>query len=60
MEHIFYQDPESGKKRFLKAVTELSKAFALAVFNPKALEIRDEVCFFQAVRAAFAKTTVTG
>jgi type I restriction enzyme R subunit len=60
MEHILSQDPAYGKKRFLQAVTELSKAFALAVPNTKALAIRDDVGFFQVVRAAFAKTTTTG
>lgn len=48
---------EDGKKRYLPAVTALSKAFALAVPRPEALEIRDEVSFFQEVRAALVKTT---
>jgi type I restriction enzyme R subunit len=55
MEHILAQ-PE-GKKRLLQAVTELSKDFALAVPHAQALAIRDEVGFFQAVRAAFVKAT---
>jgi len=55
MEHILAQ--EDGKERTLDAVTALSKAFALAVPNPKALGIRDDVAFFQAVRAALAKST---
>lgn len=50
---------ENGKERFLKAVSALSKAFALAVPNEKALKIRDEVGFFQQVRAALVKSTVT-
>jgi type I restriction enzyme R subunit len=52
-EHVLAQ--EDGKDRLLKAVTELSKAFALAVPHEKALAIRDDVGFFQAVRAALAK-----
>ncbi len=60
MERILAQDPESGKRRFLQAVAELSKAFALAVPHERALAIRDDVGFFQAVRAAFAKSTTTG
>jgi type I restriction enzyme R subunit len=52
-EHILVQ--ENGKERLLKAVTELSKAFALAVPHEEALAIRDDVAFFQAVRAALAK-----
>ena len=46
-----------GKARLLRAVTELSQAFALAVPHPEALAIRDEVGFYQAVRAVLAKRT---
>ncbi len=52
-EHILAQ--KDGKKRLLEAVAELSKAFALAVPHEEALRIRDDVAFFQAVRAALAK-----
>ena len=52
-EHILAQ--EDGKNRLLKSVTELSKAFALAVPHEKALKIRDDVGFFQAVRVVLAK-----
>ena len=47
--------PEEHKQKFMQAVTDLSKAFALAVPHPKAIEIRDDVGFFQAVRAVLAK-----
>jgi len=57
IDHILKQD--DGKERLLKYVTELSKAFALAVPNEAALKIRDEVGFFQAVKASLAKTTIT-
>ena len=57
-EHILKQD--QGKERFISAVGQLSKAFALAVPDVEALSIRDEVAFFQAVRAALAKTTIEG
>jgi type I restriction enzyme R subunit len=53
-EHILKQ--HDGKNRLLKAVTELSKAFALAVPHDEALRIRDDVGFFQAVRSVLAKT----
>lgn len=53
-EHILKQ--ENGKDRLLKAVTELTQAFALAVPHDSAIAIRDDVGFFQAVRAAIAKT----
>ena len=46
---------EEGKPRLLRAVTELSQAFALAVPHQEALKIRDDVGFFQAVRAVLAK-----
>jgi type I restriction enzyme R subunit len=51
---------EDGKKRYLAEVTALSKAFALAVPHEEALRIRDEVGFFQEVRAGLAKATVEG
>jgi type I restriction enzyme R subunit len=54
-EHILVQ--EDGKNRLLHAVTELSQAFALAVPHEAALAIRDDVGFFQAVRAVLAKST---
>jgi type I restriction enzyme R subunit len=55
-EHVLAQ--ESGKDRLLQVVTELSKAFALAVPHDEAIRIRDDVGFFQAVRTAIAKTQV--
>ncbi|HAM34743.1 MAG TPA: DEAD/DEAH box helicase [Elusimicrobia bacterium] len=57
MEHVLKQ--KDGKPRFMKAVSDLSKAFALAVPHEKALAIREEVAFFQALRASFAKNTGT-
>jgi type I restriction enzyme R subunit len=50
---------KDGKERCLKYVTELSKAFALAVPSPEALEIRDDLAFFQTVRSALAKAEIT-
>ena len=52
-EHILAQ--EDGKGRLLRSVTELSQAFALAVPSEAALAIRDDVAFFQDVRAVLAK-----
>jgi type I restriction enzyme R subunit len=52
-EHILRQ--ENGKERCVRAVRELSQAFALAVPHPDALRIRDDVGFFQAVQAVLAK-----
>ena len=54
------ESTEEGKKRahrrFNDAVLALSKAFALAAASDRAREIRDEVGFFQTVRAALAKS----
>ncbi|NEW92118.1 type I restriction endonuclease subunit R [Rhodopseudomonas sp. BR0M22] len=52
-EHILAQD--NGKARLIQAVDELSKAFALAVPHAEAIQIRDDVGFFQAVRAVLSK-----
>ena len=54
-EHILAQ--ENGKERCLRAVRELSQAFALAVPHEDAIRIRDDVAFFQAVRSVLAKRT---
>ncbi len=51
--HILAQ--QDGKERFMAIVSQLSAAFALAVPHADALRIRDDVGFFQAVRAALAK-----
>jgi type I restriction enzyme R subunit len=52
-EHILAQ--ENGKERCVRAVRELSQAFALAVPHQETLRIRDDVAFFQAVQAVLAK-----
>ena len=52
-EHVLAQ--EDGKQRCLDAVLALSKAFALAVPHEDALRIRDDVGFFQTVRARLSK-----
>lgn len=53
-EHVLRQ--EDGKARLSAAVTELSKAFALAVPHERALAVRDDVAFFQAVKVALVKS----
>lgn len=52
-EHILRQ--EDGKKRLEKAVADLSAAFALSVPHDAAMRIRDDVGFFQAVKAVLTK-----
>jgi len=56
-EHIVQQ--EEGKDAFVKGVVALSRAFALAVPQPKAIKARDEVAFFQHVKASLVKHTLT-
>jgi len=51
---------EDGKDRFTKEVVGLSKAFAISVPHPKAMEIKDDVGFFQAVKARLTKFEPTG
>ena len=55
------ESTEEGKKRahrrFNDAVLILTKAFALVAASDEARQIRDEVGFFQTVRAALAKST---
>jgi len=53
LEHILKQ--ENGKQRCLDAVRGLTQAFALAVPHAETRRIREDVAFFQAVRAALAK-----
>jgi len=53
-EHVLAQD--DGKSRFVQAVRELSQAFALAVPHAESIRIRDDVAFFQAVRAVLIKS----
>lgn len=52
-EHIL--SLENGKKRFIDEVTALSKAFAIAIPHEQALDVKDEVAFFQAVKARLMK-----
>ncbi len=52
-EHILAQ--EEGKERYTQAVMELIKAFTLSVPADDAITIRDDVNFFQTIRAAILK-----
>lgn len=51
--HILGQD--DGKKRFADQVLSASKAFALCCTLDAALEYRDELAFFQAIKSALTK-----
>jgi len=51
---------EDGKKRYIDEVTALSSAFAIAVPHDEAMDVKDEVSFFQAVKARLVKFESTG
>ena len=51
---------EDGKKRFVNEVTALGKAFAIAIPNEQAMDVKDEVAFFQAVKARLCKFNQSG
>ena len=53
-EHILAKP--QGKENLIRSVAELSHAFALSVPHDEALRIRDDVGFFQAVKAVLGKT----
>jgi len=57
-EHILGLD--DGKSRFVREVTLLSQAFALSIPHERAMEIKDDVAFFQAVKARLVKFEGTG
>lgn len=57
-EHILGLD--DGKKRYINEVTALSRAFAIAIPHDQAMDAKDEVSFFQAVKARLAKFDGTG
>lgn len=51
---------EDGKKRYINEVTALSKAFAIAIPHDQAMDVKDEISFFQAVKARLIKFDSTG
>jgi len=57
-EHILGID--DGRKRYINEVSALSQAFALAIPHEQALGVKDEVGFFQAVKARLTKFDGTG
>lgn len=57
-EHILSLD--NGKKRFIDEVTALSSAFAIAVPHEQAMDVKEEVSFFQAVKSRLVKFDSTG
>ncbi|MBN8783023.1 MAG: type I restriction endonuclease subunit R [Terrimonas ferruginea] len=57
-DHILGLD--NGKKRYIDEVTALSQAFAIAIPHDQAMDAKDEVAFFQAVKARLVKFDSSG
>nr|WP_321405400.1 type I restriction endonuclease subunit R [uncultured Carboxylicivirga sp.] len=53
VEHVLSLD--DGKNRYVREVTALSKAFAIALPHDEAMDAKDEIAFFQAVKARIQK-----
>ena len=53
VEHIL--SLEDGKNRYITEITALSKAFAIALPHDEAMDAKDEIAFFQAVKARIQK-----
>ena len=51
---------EDGKTRFIREVSLLSQAFALSIPDERAIKIKDDIAFFQAVKARLVKFEGTG
>jgi type I restriction enzyme, R subunit len=55
MEHIL--SLSEGKKRYVREVTALTNAFSLSVPSKESEKLRDEIGFFQAIKASIIKNT---
>ncbi len=53
VEHIL--DLQDGKNRYVREVTALSRAFAISLPHDEAMDAKDEIAFFQAVKARIQK-----
>lgn len=51
---------ENGRKRYIDEVAALSRAFSIAIPHENALDVKDEVSFYQAVKARLIKFDKTG
>ncbi len=51
---------ENGRKRYINEVTVLSQVFSIAVPHEQAMDVKDEVAFFQAVKARLVKFEQAG
>lgn len=50
----------NGKRRYINEVNALSQAFSVAIPHEEAMDVRDEVAFFQAIKSRLAKFDGTG
>lgn len=57
-EHILGLD--NWKKRFIDEVTALSQAFSIAIPHDQAMDAKDEVAFFQAIKSRLVKFDSSG
>ncbi len=51
---------EDGRRRYINEVTALSQTFAIAVPHEEAMDVKDEIAFFQAVKARLIKFDGSG
>ncbi|PIU57472.1 MAG: DEAD/DEAH box helicase, partial [Deltaproteobacteria bacterium CG07_land_8_20_14_0_80_38_7] len=51
---------EDGRKRYINEITALSQAFSIAIPHEQAMDVKDEVGFFQAVKSRLVKFDSTG
>ncbi len=51
---------ENGKKRYIDEVTALSREFSIAIPHEQAMDVKDEVSFYQAIKARLVKFDSTG
>ncbi|MFV9630463.1 MAG: type I restriction endonuclease subunit R [Methanosarcinales archaeon] len=51
---------ENGKKRYIDEVTALSRAFSIAIPHEQAMDVKDEISFYQAIKARLVKFDSTG
>ncbi|NOR49352.1 MAG: HsdR family type I site-specific deoxyribonuclease, partial [Methanosarcinaceae archaeon] len=51
---------ENGKKRYIDEVTALSSAFSIAIPHEQAMDVKDEISFYQAIKARLVKFASNG
>ena len=56
-EHVLQQ--QDGKRRFGQVVNDLSRVFALCAATDEAIELRDDIAFFQAIKVQLVKSSGT-